>query len=333
MQIEGLVLLKIIKHCQDGLPQVVTGSLVGLPEEPDQDTQKVNRVEISNCFPKLTSHSLSDKDKNRKAGDESRHVSFLRQMQKVNMDTEPTGWYRSSFYGYFINQQQVRELYLFQKRCTGAVLLVYDPYSTCTGRLALRAYRLTDAFMNFLDLNKLTAGEFQKHNIDMHTVVEELPIHVHNSHMVHAYLYELRERKTTGWGHDDKLRCDFDRLYMEQSSRIVNDLRALGTSIEHYLYEGAMWQKWQRDAYHQRRRRDKEINERQAENQTRRMKNLPELPVDDIKRKYPPVEDPDRLGATLVTAQINQYCNSVSDNISQALSKLCVAQGLNGDVR
>lgn len=325
VQIEGLVLLKIIKHCQDGLPQVVSGLLVGLQDERDENGN-VAKVEISNCFPKLTSHSLADKDKNRKQGhDETRHVNFLRCLQKVNMDTENVGWYRSSFYGKFISKQLVREQYLFQQQVPGAVLLVYDPYGTYRGRLALRAYRLTDRFMGLLDGNKLTAPEFQKHAIDFKNVFEQLPIQVHNSHMVHAFLYELREHRTMG--------CDFDRLYLEQTSRIVNDLSALGESIENYLFEGAEWQRWQREAYHQKKRKDAEIQKRQLENQTRRMKNQPELPIDDIKRRYPPTEDPDRLGAALVTTQMNQYCGSITDNITQALNKLCVAQGMHGDVK
>lgn len=327
VQVEGLVLLKIIKHCQDGLPQVVTGLLVGQYVSPDPDQpDSVSRVEFTNCFPKLTDHSLADKDKNRKqAHDETRHVNFLRCLQKVNMDTENVGWYRSAFYGKFISKSLVKEQYYFQLQVPSAVLLVYDPYSTCTGRLALRAYRLTDKFMEMHGREKMTAPEFQKYGIDLRNVFEELEIQVHNSHMVHAFLYEIRE--------DRDLTVNYDRLYMDQSSRIGNDLEKLGESIDNYLFEGVEWQRWQREAYQQKKRRDREIQERQMENQMRRLKGQQELPIEDIKRKYPPIEDPDRLGAALVTTQMNQYCASITDNITQALNKLCVAQGMHGDVK
>jgi translation initiation factor 3 subunit H len=43
VQLDGLVVLKIIKHCQEMLPDLVTGQLLGL------DISKT--VEVTNCFP------------------------------------------------------------------------------------------------------------------------------------------------------------------------------------------------------------------------------------------------------------------------------------------
>lgn len=332
VQVEGLVLLKIIKHCHDGLPQSVTGNLVGLDdlEVLEADADKAGPVsgvvEVTNCFPKLTSHSLAEKEASKRSErDESLHITYLRNLAKVHMDTEPVGWYRSAFYGKFISKELVQEQSIYQSARPNSVLLVYDPYSTTAGRLALKAYRLTDHFMNVFKTSKLTAGEFQKYDIDLRNVFEELDINVHNSHIVHAFLYELRENRM--------MSCDFDRLYMEQSSRIVNDLTSLGKSIDDYLLAGVEWQKWQREAYHQKKKRDYEMNKRHAENQLRRLKGQEEIPDDDIKRKYPPMEDPERLSSSLVTLQMNQYCGSISDNITQALNKLCVAQGMHGDVK
>ena len=43
VQLDGLVVLKIIKHCQEMLPDLVTGQLLGLDIS--------STVEVTNCFP------------------------------------------------------------------------------------------------------------------------------------------------------------------------------------------------------------------------------------------------------------------------------------------
>merc|ERR1712159_743266 len=43
VEIDGLAVLKIVKHCKEYLPQLVTGQLLGL----DFD----NTLEVTNCFP------------------------------------------------------------------------------------------------------------------------------------------------------------------------------------------------------------------------------------------------------------------------------------------
>ena len=42
VQLDGLVLLKIIKHCTENVPEVMTGQLLGL----DVD----GKLEVTNCF-------------------------------------------------------------------------------------------------------------------------------------------------------------------------------------------------------------------------------------------------------------------------------------------
>ena len=43
VQLDGLTVLKIIQHCTENVPEVVTGQLLGL--------DVVERLEVTNCFP------------------------------------------------------------------------------------------------------------------------------------------------------------------------------------------------------------------------------------------------------------------------------------------
>lgn len=81
--------------------------------------------------------------------------------------------------------------------------MVYDPFLTRRGRLALKAYRLTNEFMELYADGDLSHVGFSKFGVDSTNIFEEIPIKVHNSHLVHGFLYELREDKSMG--------CQFDR--------------------------------------------------------------------------------------------------------------------------
>ncbi|MCL7032414.1 hypothetical protein MKW94_020103, partial [Papaver nudicaule] len=73
VQIEGLAVLKIIKHCKESSPALVTGQLLGL------DVGSV--LEVTNCFPFP--------------------LEMMRCLREVNVDNNTVGWYQSTLLGSF----------------------------------------------------------------------------------------------------------------------------------------------------------------------------------------------------------------------------------------
>lgn len=94
----------------------------------------------------------------------------MKSLRRVNVDNNTVGWYQSAFLGSFINSSIVEAQYTYQKEIPSSVVVVYDPFRTTRGSLALKvpfdflllsfcifptsppshthqAYRLTDAFM------------------------------------------------------------------------------------------------------------------------------------------------------------------------------------------
>jgi len=297
VQLDGLALLKIIKHCKENVPEIVTGQLLGL----DID----ERLEITNSFP-----ILEDSEEN-----EPYQLEMMRHLRKVNCDNNAVGWYQSAFLGSFLSQSVVKAQYDYQLKIPNSVVVVYDPFRTTGGKLSLKAFRLTLKFMRLYKKSDFSHEAFTKAHCDSHDLFEEVPIQVHNSHFVHGFLYELRESK--------QMSCHYDRLRVSPYSFLQKNLDMLAGSIEEYAAEQGKYQFQQRQLA---RERQALLAKRQALNEKRRQLQQDPLPED---MGLPP--PPSRLETFLITNQITQHCSQIIQAATQGLNKLYVIDGLNAD--
>eukprot|EP00954_Amorphochlora_amoebiformis_P000552 43828-Amorphochlora_amoeboformis.AAC.1 len=123
----------IPSHCNENKGESVSGQLLGLNVE--------GKLEVTNSFPGLPAEEKTDPD------------AFLDAMMKllkqVNVDNNSVGWYQSAYGGEWIENDIIRTQYNFQSSIPESVVLVYDPYTTTKGNLAVKTYRLNPDFMKF----------------------------------------------------------------------------------------------------------------------------------------------------------------------------------------
>ena len=75
---------------------------------------------------------------------------------QVNVDYNCVGWYQSTYLGTYSNAMFIETQFNHQDTIgNNAVVLVYDPLQTTRGNLCLKAFRLTQAFMD--NFRKLSA--------------------------------------------------------------------------------------------------------------------------------------------------------------------------------
>jgi translation initiation factor 3 subunit H len=175
-------LLKIIQHSKQNIPDVVTGQLLGL--EYDQGI-----LEVTNCYPLPNNDDDND--------DEDYQLNMMKYLRSVNVDNNTVGWYQSALLGggSFLHKSIIDIQYHFQKEVPSSVVVVHDPFRTTAGSLAIKAYRLTDKFMDMYSKGNFSGTAFNKFNVETDEVFDEVRIKVHNAHLVHGFLYELREKK------------------------------------------------------------------------------------------------------------------------------------------
>ena len=173
VQIEALVVMRIIKHSTTDFPTPATGMLVGL--------DVTSTLEITNSFPfpvpkpetQQDHRSFQDsfyaqKDAENAAAAAPRaksNVNYANEMVKllreVNVDAQGVGWYTSCSMGGFVNQNFVENQMFFQKGSDEkTVALVFDVSRSSAGGLSLKAYRLSASFVASYKENKFNTERY-----------------------------------------------------------------------------------------------------------------------------------------------------------------------------
>jgi translation initiation factor 3 subunit H len=195
--------LKIVKHCQDALPQMVTGSLLGLMVENGV-------LEVTHAFPFPESSSgkdksassdgliLADDDASTNALTSSAsaplegyefQLEMMRMLREVNVDNNCVGWYQAMYLGSYSNSNLLEHQWSYQTDLSpNAVVLLYDPIQTTNGQLVLKCLRLTETCLQH-KANQLNTY------LDPRDIFEEVPIKLTNPGLVRALLADIRDAK------------------------------------------------------------------------------------------------------------------------------------------
>jgi translation initiation factor 3 subunit H len=157
VQIEALVVMRIIKHSTSTFPIPATGCLVGMDVPSASGTQ----LQVTNCFQYPASVPEQPQDQfyptdaatlaaaaPRAKSNVSYQNEMIKMLREVNVDAQSVGWYTSTNMGNFINQNFVENQFFFQRAADEkTIALVFDVSRSSAGSLSLKAYRLSPSFM------------------------------------------------------------------------------------------------------------------------------------------------------------------------------------------
>lgn len=327
VQIDGLVLLKIINHSRESMPDVVSGQLLGLDIG--------QKLEVTNSFPFPLGLSEDASD--------AYQLEMMKHLRTVNVDNNTVGWYQSAYLGTFFDQGLLEAQYTYQKHIPNSVVVVYDPFQTSKGRLVLKAYRLSDEFMKIYSPSgaasalegkpKFSYEEFNKLGLDSCEIFQSVPIKVHNSHLVHGFLYELREEKYQARKLVDVDRnwsSNLERLNLNYTSFLEKNLAQLGSAIEGYSMEQGKFQFFLRAQARTKQQQTDFLKRRQQENDARLAAGKDPLPEEDFTKHplFKGAAKPNRLETYLLSNQIDYYCDSVISVAEQTFQKLYLIEAM-----
>ncbi|XP_022761780.1 eukaryotic translation initiation factor 3 subunit H isoform X2 [Durio zibethinus] len=111
VQIEGLVILKIIKHCKEFSPALVTGQLLGL------DVGSV--LEVTNCFP----FPVREEEEEIEADGANYQLEMMRCLREVNVDNNTVGWYQSTILGSYQTVELIETFMNYQIKVSNSALI------------------------------------------------------------------------------------------------------------------------------------------------------------------------------------------------------------------
>jgi len=164
VQLEALVVMKVIKHCASRHPATATGFLVGM----DND----GLLEATNSFPfpvvdipqetqQYDQQFNSAAAAPRAKANSAYQAEMIRMQKEVGVDANNVGWYTSANLGNFINSNFIENQYYYQKELNErTIALVHDVSRSSQGALSMRAFRLSPQFMSAYKENKFTTEKY-----------------------------------------------------------------------------------------------------------------------------------------------------------------------------
>lgn len=310
VQIDGLVVLKIIKHCHEegaGVTDVAQGVLLGLGVD--------NRLEITNCFPYPRHTDEEDFD------EMEYQMEMMRHLRHVNVDHLHVGWYQSTHFGSFYNKPLLESQFNYQSSIEESVVLIYDPMKTSRGFLSLKAYRLSNTAMKLYKEGEFSLDMLKNLNVTYSKIFEEIRVIIRNSHLVNLLMCEVADHAPE----EDKSNQFLD---MGTASFLEKSLQAMMECIDTVSQETNKLINHQRQVIKQQQAKNQYLQKRAAENNARAAKEEPPLPEEDINKLFKPIPPPPRLDALLVYGQIDSYCKQVAQYASQNLAKLFMTEAL-----
>jgi len=313
IEVDGLVVLKIIKHTKENLPQLVTGQLLGLDIK--------TTLQVTDCVPFPKIDETEDENEEEPEDDTDAkgaeyQLEMMRCLREVNVDNNIAGWYSSSYMESYINKFTIQTQFKYQERIKKSVLIVYDPMKTSQGILSLRALRLTQSFMELYKTQSFTKDSLTKGNITFENIFEEIPITIHNSQLVNAFLYDLQEQAIVE-------SCDFDRLDLSTNSFLERNLEYMIDSMDELGAEQSKLRYFQNNQQRLLAQQAAWLQKRKADNAARKRNKEELLPEEDPSNPiFKSLSEPSRLEALLLSNQINNFCKGVNQFSGNSFAKL-----------
>jgi len=309
VQIDGLALLKILKHARENPLESASGPLLGLVVD--------HVLEITNCFPFPNRGGSEESDGN----GEMFQMEMLRCLREVNVDHLQVGWYTSTYLGSYISEALIQPQFEFQSQIEESIALVYDPVRTAQGALSVRAFRLTPKFMDMYKDQDFSVAKVKGAKLDYAGIFEEVPVVVKSSSLARMLMSQLDVEMP--------LEDNFDRLDLSTNSYLEKNVRQLMTSVSELSAEQQKLHVYQKDSARRKQQQQQYLHKQRMENATKEQQGETVEPEDLTNHPlFKPLAAPSRLDSMLVEGQINHYCQQLSSYASASTSKLFVAQGL-----
>ncbi|RXW23494.1 hypothetical protein EST38_g2391 [Candolleomyces aberdarensis] len=324
VQLDALVVTKIIKHAREAPSTTAHGLLLGL------DLDGV--LEVSNSFP-LPHHSGDEAEKTSKTI--ARHqASMLRSLKEVQVDDSVVGFYQATTLGAFFNQTLLDTQAIHQDKLRhGGIVIVHDLSQTAKGNASFRAFRLTAAFLDAYKRSNFSTASLISHRLTFSSIFEEVPLKIRTNPLLSSFLGTLSESDSNtpeSTGGASALEPTFSVLDLGTAG-LTRNLEQIVESVEAYRTEEGNLSYLSRQIARERAKADAYVAKRKEENQARIAQGLAPLPEEDVARLFKIPPEPSRLESLLLLGQIDAYGKSLAGTASTGLVKMYGAKAGSGE--
>ncbi|KAI3626455.1 hypothetical protein CBS9595_001816 [Malassezia furfur] len=342
VHIDGMVLMKIIKHCKDNHASNganAWGALLGVDVG--------GTLEVSNAFGLPNVRERSDEEERGTKVAMQYMGEMLRLLRQVSADQNAVGLYQGCFLGPFLNSAVVdglNTLSLLMEREGNqgrgkAVLLVHDFAQLAQGNTVVRAFKLSPSFVDAYRKGKMTAQNLVEHHLTFSNILVEIPVELHNTALLNAFLTML----TTEAPQPQRLvpETSMERLhappkepvppsYLDLNLALEPVLVSSGETtldtLEAYAAEAGNVGYQARQVAREKGRAEAYVARRKAENASREAAGLAPLPLDDVSKMFKIPAEPNRLDSMLLLNQLSAASGRLSETAAVGAVQLEAAR-------
>jgi len=312
--------LKIIKHCKENLPELVTGQLLGL----DIGTT----LEVTNCFPYPSKTGEEDEEaQDANLVGAEYQIEMMRCLREVNVDNNTVGWYYSGFLEMHINQFLLDTQFSYQSQTNSSVVLVYDPLTTTHGSLGFRAYRLTDSFMELQRGPGFTKDSLAQHKFTFNDIFVNIPVNIRTSFgYTDALLAQLES--------SDNVANQFENYDLASNDFLNKNLEGLLFCLTDLQKEQGVHDTYQRNIAKLEQQQQQYILKRKHENEARKARGEKPLgeTLKDFEIEQPTIfkkpAEPSHLESLLIAHRMDSHCDQIMKYSGKTLEKQYVLKAV-----
>ncbi|KAJ8502864.1 hypothetical protein ONZ45_g11365 [Pleurotus djamor] len=325
VQLDALVVTKILKHARESTSSSAHGLLLGL----DLD----GILEVSNSFP--LPHHANDEDEKSAKSAARYQASMLRSLKEVQADDSVVGFYQAITLGAFFNQTLLDTQAIHQEKLRhGGIVIVHDVSQAARGNASFRAFRLTSGVMEAYKQGNFSTSSLIQHRLTFSSILEEVALKVRTNALVSSFLGVVNEQASLGriGGGSERsssglgLGASYGVLDLGRSG-VTRHLEQIIETMDNYRTEEGNLAYLQRQIARERAKADSHLAKRQEENASRVAQGLAPLPEEDVNRLFRIPAEPSRLESMLLLGQVDAYAKSLGGTASTGLIKMYAAKG------
>lgn len=315
VEVDALVLMKIIKHASDEGIEQATGSLVGLIHN--------NVLEVTNCF--VLSPLQSGKAFGPSAGSGTRYDVDMEQYQlaMVNffrdayLDYMQVGFYQSIVSNNTSNTEYLTAMYEYHSRESANIAMFYDPGKSSNGFPNFRVLRLTRRAREAGPLYEMAPEKIASQHIIFNQLFEELPMTIKKSPLTALYLDQIGGSDNPSSG---------SHLIANTPFVLERGLSELYSHLDQYVNECQALGQYSKNLRTYNQQKEQLLQQRVKENEVRRQRGEPPLPEDIqgiLPQQFP---TPDRKKSFLCANDAVKACEDMQQMLIRSFIKLFTLQ-------
>lgn len=187
-----------------------------------------------------------------------------------------------------------------------------------------------------------SANSLQKSGLQYQDIFVELPVQIHNSHLLTSFLHQLptpaptqplelptsiEAIKNNPIVQSSVLSPNFDNLSLSIDPFLEKNCDLLLDAIETHHTENNNFQYYQRALAREQQKIAAWQAKRKAENISRAALKQPPLPEDEWQRLFKLPQEPSRLESMLNSRQVEQYSRQIDGFVSATTGKMFAVKG------